>query len=107
MRSSFFDQWIPDKLLKHSDWRANDDYVQIVQKIKNSKRNEAIDQMMDFLWKTYTFDLNNRCKASISEIDNQEEYTKEIERFNVAICGEEDDDVKTNHTTAFMMQCRS
>lgn len=92
-KSSFFHQVIPDTLLQFTDWRANDDYVQIVQKIKNSKRNESIDQMLSFIWNTFTLDLNNRCKASMNNIDKTDEFKAEVDRLNSIICDDVDDDI--------------
>ena len=43
--------------------------------------------MMDFVWKTFSLDLNNRCRASMNNIENSEDFTFEVERFNGVICG--------------------
>lgn len=61
---SFFERISPDYFLSIIDWRAKDDYNQIMMKIKNSRENEPIDEVMSYIHQIYLLDLHNRCIVS-------------------------------------------
>lgn len=82
----FFDKFTPDILLSVLDWRAKDDYALIIQKIKNSRRNQSIDKMMTYVHDTFVRDLNNRCLVSQLKAKESPEFIKLVEEKNSILC---------------------